>query len=134
MSDTGLLVIIFGSVVVGIWLSYKLFMRGDTNTERVAKHLPPDFKPEWHVRHGDTYVGYESRTDRLALVDFPHGTVVKPAEVRSIEAADESIVGIVHRWLVVTVPRKPEQYRVWFGLKAAERNAMVEKLKALCAR
>jgi len=134
MSDAALLVIVFGSVIVGIWLSYKLFMRGDTDKERVAKHLPKDFKPEWGVRHGDTYVGYEPKTDRLALVDYPHGTVVRPADVHSIEASDESILGIVHRWLVVTVPRKPGQFRVWFGLRAAERNAVMEKLKALCGR
>ena len=131
MSDTALLIVVFGSVILGVWLSYRLFMRGDTNEERVASHLPRDFKPEWSVRHGDTYVGYESASGRLALVDYPYAAVVKPHEVRAIEAEDENVLGIVHRWLVVIVPQKPLRFRVWFGLRAGERDAAIERLKGI---
>ena len=32
--------------IVGIWFSYALFMRGDTYEEKVARLLPPGFKPQ----------------------------------------------------------------------------------------
>ena len=38
-------VLIFVVTVVGIWFSYRLFMRGNTPEERVAAMLPPDFRP-----------------------------------------------------------------------------------------
>ena len=37
---------IFAAFVVGIWFSFRLFMRGDTAAERVAALLPADFKPD----------------------------------------------------------------------------------------
>jgi hypothetical protein len=132
MSDTFLLVVVFGGVFVGVWFSYRLFMRGDTNEERVAAHLPADFKPEWSFRHGDTYVGYEPSSDRLAIVDYPHGAVVKPREVESVEPLDEGTLGIVHRWISVTVP-KNRRYRVWCGLSASRRDAVLARLKGIVA-
>ena len=133
MSDTLLLVLIFGGFTVGIWFSYRLFMRGDTNAERVAKHLPPEFKPEWSFRHGDTYVGYERSSDRLAIVDYPYGAVVKPREIAAIEPLDEGVWGIVHRWVSVKIPNQPRQYRLWFGLSSARRDQTLAKLKEIIA-
>jgi hypothetical protein len=133
MSDTFLITTIFGGLTVGIWFSYRLFMRGDTNAERVAKHLPPEFKPEWSFRHGDTYVGYESASGRLAVVDYPYGTVVRPNEVTSIEPVDESTLGIVHRWLTFNIPSSPRRLRVWFGLSSSKRDATLARLRGIIA-
>lgn len=133
MSDTVMISFIFVALTVGIVFSYRLFMRGDTNAERVAKHLPADFKPEWSYRHGDTYVGYEQGSGRLAIVDYPYGAVVKPREVQSIEPYDESTMGIMHRWLKVRVPNTNRELRLWFGLSAAKRDAMLQKLKGIVA-
>ena len=130
MSDTFMISIIFVGVTVGIVFSYRLFMRGDTNAERVAKHLPPDFKPEWSWRHGDTYVGYEAASDRLAIVDYPRGAVVKVGEIESMESWDQSMMGIVHRWIVVSVPQSPK-LKIWFGLSASKRDDMLARLKGL---
>jgi hypothetical protein len=126
-----LLIVIFGGFVVGIWFSYRLFMRGDTNAERVASRLPPGFKADWSWRMGDTYVGYEKAGDRLALVDYPLGTVVSPSEVRSMEPMDDGMLGVVHRWIVVTVPREPPQMRIWFRFSPAKRAEILARLKAL---
>jgi hypothetical protein len=134
MGDTLLLVVVFGAVVAVIWLSYRLFMRGDTNAERVASRLPPGFKPDWSWRCGDTYVGYEAANDRLAVVDYPQGAAVSPREVRSMEPNDESIMGIVHRWIIVSIAEPPKQLRVWFGLNASKRDATLARLKAILAR
>lgn len=116
MSDTILGTTIFGALIVGIWLSYR---------------LPPDFKPDWSWRCGDTYVGYEPASGRLALVDYPHGTVVHPSDVRSIEPSDEGTLGVVHRWVVVSVPQAPMRYRVWFGISSAKRDAALARLKEI---
>ena len=121
------------AIQVGIWLSYRMFMRGDTNPERVASRLPQGFKPEWSWRRGDTYVGYEREGDRLAIVDYPHAAIVNPRDVRSFEPMDESIAWIVHRWVVVYVANPPGKLRVWFGLSAGERDAMLTRLKSLRA-
>ncbi|MGZ5038354.1 MAG: hypothetical protein ACXWG1_16205 [Usitatibacter sp.] len=133
MTDTFMITFIFVALTVGIWFSYRLFMRGDTNEERVAKHLPPDFKPEWSYRHGDTYVGYEQANDRLAIVDYPYGAVLKAREVQSIEPFDEGTMGIMHRWLKVKVPQTNRELRLWFGLSSAKRDAMLAKLKGIVA-
>jgi hypothetical protein len=130
MSDAFLLTVIFGATAVGIWLSYRAFMRGDTNAERVASRLPTDFRPEWSYRCGDTYVGYETANDRLAIVDYPRNAVVKPREIQSIESWDQSMMGIVHRWVVVKVPQSPN-LKIWFGLSASKRDDMLAKLKGL---
>jgi hypothetical protein len=133
MNSALLLVLVFGGFSVGIWFSYRLFMRGDTNAERVAKHLPPDFKPEWSWRYGDTYVGYEPKSDRLALVDYPYGTVVKPRDVESIESYDEGTLGIVHRWVAVNVPQPHKRYRLWCGMSTSRREAVLARLKGILA-
>ena len=132
MSDAFLLIVIFGGTVVGIWLSYRAFMRGDTNHERVQSRLPADFKPDWSYRRGDTYVGYEAANDRIAIVDYPRGAALKPREIKSIEPWDQSMVGIVHRWVVVNVPESPA-LRIWFGLSSSKRDEMLAKLKGLSA-
>jgi hypothetical protein len=131
MSDTLMLVVTFGGVIVGIWLSYRLFMRGDTNAERVASRLPKGFKADWSWRRGDTYLGYDRGGNRLAIVDYPHAALVDPREVRSIEALDESVAWIVHRWLVLYVITPPGKLRVWFGLSASDRDAVMTKLNSL---
>lgn len=133
MSDTLMISVIFIGVTVGIVFSYRLFMRGDTNAERVAKHLPPDFKPEWSWRRGDTYVGYEAASDRLAIVDYPHGAVVKARDVQSVEPFDESTMGVKHRWMSVKVPQTTKEFRVWFGLSSSKRDAAMQKLKGIVA-
>ena len=132
MGDTALIVLIFAGMVISIWLSYKFFMRGNTDAEKVAALLPKGFQPDWNYRCGDTYVGYESKSDRLALVDWPHARVVSPREIRSIERQDESIVGLKHRWIVVTVddPKVP-RYRLWFRFNSAARDQWYSKLAAL---
>ena len=131
MGDTLMLVLTFGGVIVGIWLSYRLFMRGDTNAERVASRLPKGFKADWSWRRGDTYLGYDRGGNRLAIVDYPHAALVDPREVRSIEALDESVAWIVHRWLVLYVIAPPGKLRVWFGLSASDRDAVMTKLNSL---
>jgi hypothetical protein len=130
MSDAFLLTVVFGATAVGIWLSYRAFMRGDTNAERVSSRLPADFKPEWSYRCGDTYVGYDAANDRLAIVDYPRNAIVKAGEIESIESWDQSMLGIVHRWVVVNVPQTPK-LKIWFGLSASKRDDMLAKLKGL---
>ena len=131
MSDAVLLCVTFGLVIAGIWASYRLFMRGDTNPERVASRLPKGFKADWSWRRGDTYLGYDSAGNRLAIVDYPHAALVDPHEVRSIEPVDESVAWIVHRWLVLYVSSPPGRLRVWFGVSAADRAAALAKLNSL---
>src|ERR1035437_7673293 len=55
-SDMGTLIgiLIFVGFTIGIWFSYRLFMRGDTDEEKVAALLPSDFKPDLFYRTGDT--------------------------------------------------------------------------------
>ena len=38
--------LIFVGFTIGIWFSYRLFMRGNTDEEKVAALLPADFKPD----------------------------------------------------------------------------------------
>jgi len=131
MSEAIVLVVIFGVVTGGILLSHRLFMRGDTNGERVASRLPKGFMPEWSWRRGDTYVGYDRARNCLAIVDYPHFALVSPGEVKSIEPLDESIAWIVHRWLVVYVAAPPGKLRVWFGLSSGDRDATLKRLNSL---
>lgn len=133
MSDALLGTVLFGSLILGIWFSYRLFMRGDTAPERVASRMPKDFKADWSWRCGDTYVGYESSSGRLAIVDYPHGTVIRARDVVAIEPSDESVLGIVHRWLVFTVPDSATRYRLWFGLSAARRTSTLTRLREIVA-
>jgi len=134
MHDALLGMFVFGGLLIGIVLSYRLFMRGDTNGERIASRLPQDFKPEWSWRCGDTFVGYEPGTDRLAVVDYPRVSVLRPREVASVEPLDEGTLGINHRWLIVNVPAAPAGLRVWFGLSAEKRDAALARLKEIIAR
>jgi hypothetical protein len=131
MNDLVMVGVIFVAVVIGIVMSYRLFMRGDTNGERVASRLPKAFKAEWSWRRGDTYVGYDGSSRKLAIVDYPHSVLVDPRDVRSIEPLDESVAWVMHRWLVVYVPSPPGKLRVWFGLSRGERDACLARLKAL---
>ena len=133
MGDTSLGVLLFGALIIGIWFSYRLFMRGDTAPERVASRMPKDFKADWSWRCGDTYVGYESSSGRLAIVDYPNGTVVRARDVVSIEPSDESVLGIVHRWLVFTVPESATRYRLWFGLSSSKRASTLARLREIVA-
>jgi hypothetical protein len=131
MGDTLMLAVTFGAVIVGIWFSYRLFMRGDTNPERVASRLPKGFKADWSWRRGDTYLGYDRAENKLAIVDYPHSAVMDPREVRSVEAEDESVAWIVHRWLVFYVAAPPGKMRVWFGLSSGDRDSVLAKLNSL---
>src|ERR1700681_4499872 len=94
---------IFAVFIVGIWFSYRLFMRGDTYEEKVARLLPPGFKPDVFHMKGDTYVGYEKGSDKLVVVDWPHAKTLSPGEVVSLEAVQESTLGITHHWVAVKV-------------------------------
>jgi hypothetical protein len=134
MNDAIVLIVIFGAVTAGILFSHRLFMRGDTDGERVASRLPKGFRPEWSWRRGDTYVGYDRAVNRLAIVDYPHSVVVSPGEVRSVEPLDETIAWIVHRWLVVYVAAPPGKMRVWFGLSSGDRDATLKRLNNLQGR
>ena len=134
MKDTLLIVVIFGGFIVGIWLSYKFFMRGHTDEEKVAALIPAGFKPDWQYRLGDTYVGYEGASKRLVLVDWPHAKVLSPADMRSVAAEDESVAGIKHRWVVVGVDDpKVTRLRIWFRFATKARNEWLQKLSALKA-
>ena len=130
MGDAILMGLVFGAIVVGIVISYAFFNRGDSNAARVASRLPKDFKADWSWRRGDTYAGYESASGRLALVDYPNGTVVAASEVQSVEPMDENLLGLVHRWIVVTVPGQPAQYRIWFRFSGAKRDEFLGRLRA----
>ena len=90
---------IFAVFIIGIWFSYRLFMRGDTYEEKVARLLPPGFKPDLFHRKGDTYVGYARGSDQLVLVDWPHAKVVSAKEVVSLVPVHESTLGITHHWV-----------------------------------
>jgi len=133
MSDTLVMIVLLGGLTVGIWFSYRLFMRGDTDAERVQMKLPADFKPDWSYRCGDTYVGYEPARDRLVIVDYPRSAVMKAADLREAGIEDESVLGIVHRWIVVHAGEPATKLRIWFRLSTARRDAMLAKLKGLSA-
>ncbi|SRR5260221_12741878 len=45
-------ILIFVGFTIGIWFSYRLFMRGNTPEEKVAALLPGDFKPDLFYRKG----------------------------------------------------------------------------------
>ena len=132
MGDTLLIVVVFGGMTISIWLSYKFFMRGSTDAEKVAKLLPAGFKPDWEYRFGDTYAGFENASGRLALVDWPHAKVVSPREIISVEKMDDSVWGLKHRWVVVKVddPKVP-RYRLWFRFSTGKRDQWHSKLAAL---
>ena len=126
---------IFAAFTVGIWFSYTLFMRGDTYAEKVARLLPPDFKPDVFHRKGDTYVGYEKGRNRLVLVDWPHASVLSPNEVVSIDPVHESTLGVTHHWVSVGVPGAVfSPYRIWFQFRRDKRDAWLGQLAAICGK
>ena len=133
--DTLIGVGIFVVFIVGIWFSYRLFMRGDTYHEKVARLLPPGFKPDVFHMKGDTYVGYEKGSDKLVVVDWPHAKALSPAEVVSLEAVQESTLGVTHHWVAVKV-RDPAfaDYRIWFQFRRAKRDAWLGQLAQICGK
>ena len=126
---------IFAVFIIGIWFSYRLFMRGDTAQEKVARLLPPGFKPDFSHRMGDTYVGYEKGGDRLVLVDWPHAKVLSSKEVVSIAPVHESTLGVTHHWVAVTVPDPTfRQYRIWFQFRRGKRDEWLGQLARICGK
>jgi cbb3-type cytochrome oxidase subunit 3 len=133
--DTLIGVAIFAVFIVGIWFAYRLFMRGDTYEEKVARLLPKDFKPDVSHRMGDTYVGYEKARNRLVVVDWPHGKELSPSEVVALEPLQESTLGITHHWVGVKVsdPAFP-LYRIWFQFRRAKRDDWLGQLTQICGK
>ncbi len=132
MKDYIIIIAIFGGLIVAIWLSYKFFMRGFTDEEKVAGLVPKDFKPDWQYRMGDTYVGYEGASGRLVVVDWPRAKVLRPSDIRSITAEDESVAGVKHRWIAFGLDdAKVPKLRLWFRFSAAAREEWLKKLTAL---
>jgi hypothetical protein len=126
---------IFIAFTVGIWFSYRLFMRGDTYAEKVAALLPPGFKPDVSHRMGDTYVGYEKGIDKLVLVDWPHSKVMSSKDVLSLKSVHESTLGVTHHWVAVNVAdAKFSQYRIWFQFRRAKRDLWLGQLAAICGK
>jgi len=128
-------ILVFAGFAIGIWFSYRLFMRGNTAEEKVAALLPSDFKADLCHRKGDTYVGYEREKDRLVLVDWPHAKVLSPKQVVSVEPAQESLLGLTHHWVAVNVP-DPEfpRYRIWFQFRRAKRDMWLGQLAEICKK
>jgi len=128
-------VLIFAVMTVGIWFSYRLFMRGDTYEEKVARLLPAGFKPDVFHRKGDTYVGYEKANDRLVLVDWPHGKAISAREVVSLAPVHESTLGITHYWVAVNVADAAfPSYRIWFQFRRAKRDEWLGQLAQICGK
>jgi hypothetical protein len=126
---------IFAVFIVGIWASYRLFMRGDTHEEKVASLLPRDFKADVFHQKGDTYVGYQKAGNRLVLIDWPHGKMLSPAEVQALEPVQESTLGITHHWVAVKVADTSfPVYRIWFQFRRAKRDAWLRRLTQICGR
>ena len=126
---------IFLGFTIGIWISYRLFMRGDTAAEKVAALLPSDFRPDLFHRKADTYVGYEKGKNRLVLVDWPHAKVLTPEEVLSLEPVHESMLGLTHHWVAVDVP-DPDfpRYSIWFQFRRAKRDVWLGQLTEICGK
>lgn len=128
-------ILIFAGFTIGIWFSYRLFMRGNTDREKVAALLPPDFKPDLFYIKGDTYVGYEKEKNRLVLVDWPHAKVLSPAQVLSLEPVHESLLGVTHHWVGVNVPDPDfRSYRIWFQFRRARRDMWLGQLAEICRK
>jgi hypothetical protein len=126
---------IFAVFIVGIWFSYRLFMRGDTYDEKVAALLPKDFKPDLFHQKGDTYVGYEKAGNRLVLVDWPHAKVLSPGDVVALKAVHESTLGITHHWVGVEVSDATfPSYRIWFQFRGAKRDEWLGELTKICGK
>jgi len=132
---TAITSLLFVALAFGIWLSFRLFMRGDTAKEKVAALLPPGFKPDLFYRKGDTYLGYEKKNNRLVLVDWPHAKVLSPEDVRSLESVHESWLGIKHHWLAINVADPDfSRYRIWFQFRPANLRAWQGRLAEICGK
>jgi hypothetical protein len=128
-------ILLFGVLVLIIWISYRLFMKGFTAEEKVAALLPSNFKPDCFHRKGDTYIGYEKGTNRLVLVDWPHAKVLAPEDVHSLKPVDDSMLGLTHRWLAINVPDPTfGEYRIWFQFSPASRNAWHVRIAEICKK
>jgi hypothetical protein len=128
-------IMIFVVFIIGIWFSYRLFMRGDTAHEKVASLLPRDFKPDLFHRMGDTYVGYEKGNNRLVLVDWPHAKVLAANEVLTVTPVHESTLGVTHHWVAVDVPDAAfPRYRIWFQFRRAKRDQWLGELSRICGK
>jgi len=128
-------ILVFAGFAIGIWISYRLFMRGDTAREKVAALLPSDFKADLYHRKGDTYVGYEKQKDRLVLVDWPHAKVLSAKQVLSLEPVHESLLGVTHHWVAVNVPDAEfPRYRIWFQFRRAKRDMWLGQLAEICKK
>ena len=128
-------ILIFAGFTIGIWFSYRLFMRGNTDQEKVAGLLPSDFKPDVFHRKGDTYVGYEKTKNRLVLVDWPHAKVLSPNEVLSLEPVHESMLGVTHHFVAVNVPDPDfSRYSIWFQFRRAKRDIWLDQLREICTK
>ena len=120
---------------VGNWFSYAMFMRGNTDAEKVAALLPTDFKPDLSYRKGDTYVGYERQNDRLVVIDCPHAKVLSAKEVVSLEPESKSMLGITHHWVAISVKDAAfSRYRIWFQFRHAKRDEWLGKLASICGK
>src|SRR5262249_31390809 len=102
-------------------------MRGFTDPEKIAGLMPAELKADWHYELNDTYLGYETASKRLVVIDWPRARVVAPSEV-TVTPEDESVAGLKHRWLVVglndpSVPR----LRVHFRFASKARDEWVSK-------
>ena len=127
--------LIFVVSIVGIWYSYRLFMRGDTYEERVARLLPAGFKPDLFHMKGDTYVGYEKDKDRLVVIDWPHGKTISAHDVVSLTPVHESTLGVTHYWVAVNVPDPAfPSYRIWFQFRKGKRDEWLAQLARICGK
>jgi hypothetical protein len=135
MMDTLVGIGIFAFFIVGIWFSYRLFMRGDTYEEKVARLLPSDYKPDVFHRQGDTYVGYEKASGKLAVIDWPHGKILPAKQIVSLEAVQESTLGLTHHWVAVRVADASfPVYRIWFQFRRAKRDEWLARLAQICGK
>jgi hypothetical protein len=133
--DTLIGVGIFVVFIVGIWWSYRLFMRGDTYEEKVRRLLPEGFKPDLFHMKGDTYVGYEKDKDRLVLVDWPHGKALSAHDVVSLASVQESTLGVTHYWVAVNIADAAfPSYRIWFQFRRAKRDEWLGQLARICGK
>ncbi|HVS26714.1 MAG TPA: hypothetical protein VHE58_05385 [Burkholderiales bacterium] len=133
MSDTVISVIIVVVLFGGIWWNYRLFMRGNWPEQKTKAMLPQNFSPDFFHVKADTYVGYEKKTNKIAVVEGQHARMIEPKDVVSVEPEEESIWGIRHQWLVVSVrDRAFPRYRIWFRFDRGARDEWRQRLKEIC--
>jgi len=54
-------------------------------------------------------------------------------EIEPLEAYDDGQMGVVHRWIAITVPQQQKPYRLWCGMSTARRDAVLTRLKGILA-